>query len=218
MPTVDERARAMLADHYDVIKFHGQAGEIRQGLLQMLPIGQQVAVAALTTALKLADEARAVALEEAARVAEASTCNPEVHSDEFNGTYRVATERIAAAIRAITIKEDGRSIVMLGDNFDQSGRVEVPLDGPIAKELLRAMMKHTNLTDPPTYNAEGLARDAFAVGYKAALNIKPAAPSGANFTGTGPVLCEDCPPSDYPTDKTRCLPCPRRAAPSGEES
>ena len=24
------------------------------------------------------------------------------------------------------------------------------------------------------------------------------------------TLCEDCPPVDYPTDKTRCLPCPRR--------
>ena len=23
-------------------------------------------------------------------------------------------------------------------------------------------------------------------------------------------LCDDCPPPDYPTDKTRCLPCPRR--------
>jgi len=25
------------------------------------------------------------------------------------------------------------------------------------------------------------------------------------------VLCSDCPPVGYPTDKTRCLPCPRRA-------
>lgn len=25
-------------------------------------------------------------------------------------------------------------------------------------------------------------------------------------------LCEDCPPVDYPTDETRCLPCPRRRA------
>jgi hypothetical protein len=24
-------------------------------------------------------------------------------------------------------------------------------------------------------------------------------------------LCEDCPPTGYPTDKTRCIPCPRRA-------
>lgn len=23
-------------------------------------------------------------------------------------------------------------------------------------------------------------------------------------------LCDDCPPLGYPTDKTRCLPCPRR--------
>lgn len=27
-------------------------------------------------------------------------------------------------------------------------------------------------------------------------------------------LCSDCPPVDYPTDKTRCAPCPRRAQPA----
>lgn len=29
-------------------------------------------------------------------------------------------------------------------------------------------------------------------------------------TGDSSTLCEDCPPVGYPTDKTRCLPCPRR--------
>lgn len=32
---------------------------------------------------------------------------------------------------------------------------------------------------------------------------------------TGPAaggLCEDCPPVDYPTDDTRCAPCPRRVS------
>lgn len=24
------------------------------------------------------------------------------------------------------------------------------------------------------------------------------------------ALCSDCPPAEYPTDKTRCLPCPHR--------
>ena len=28
--------------------------------------------------------------------------------------------------------------------------------------------------------------------------------------GEEPSLCDDCPPDNYPTDKTRCLPCPRR--------
>ena len=28
-----------------------------------------------------------------------------------------------------------------------------------------------------------------------------------------PRLCEDCPPVGYPTDKTRCSPCPRRRKP-----
>lgn len=30
-------------------------------------------------------------------------------------------------------------------------------------------------------------------------------------------LCEDCPPIGYPTDKTRCEPCPRSAAPEPHE-
>lgn len=30
------------------------------------------------------------------------------------------------------------------------------------------------------------------------------------------ALCEDCPPAGYPTDKTRCAPCPRAAAASAE--
>src|SRR5690606_16794239 len=28
---------------------------------------------------------------------------------------------------------------------------------------------------------------------------------------SAPVLCADCPPPDYPTDETRCAPCPRRS-------
>jgi hypothetical protein len=31
-----------------------------------------------------------------------------------------------------------------------------------------------------------------------------------------PELCDDCPPVGYPTDKTRCLPCPRRAVKASE--
>ncbi len=41
----------------------------------------------------------------------------------------------------------------------------------------------------------------FTVGrIKPTLKPKPASAS----------LCEDCPPVGYPTDKTRCTPCPRR--------
>jgi hypothetical protein len=39
---------------------------------------------------------------------------------------------------------------------------------------------------------------------------------GIAFGCTGPTvegLCSDCPPVDYPTDETRCAPCPKRAAP-----
>lgn len=30
-------------------------------------------------------------------------------------------------------------------------------------------------------------------------------------------LCADCPPTGYPTDKTRCAPCPRRSDKSGDQ-
>lgn len=33
--------------------------------------------------------------------------------------------------------------------------------------------------------------------------------------GGADELCEGCPPVGYPTEKTRCLPCPRRASKGG---
>ena len=33
---------------------------------------------------------------------------------------------------------------------------------------------------------------------------------GAGALARDPDLCSDCPPDEYPTDKTRCSPCPRR--------
>lgn len=41
----------------------------------------------------------------------------------------------------------------------------------------------------------------------------PCAEDHALAAACGP-LCEDCPPVGYPTDKTRCLPCPRRTSPA----
>lgn len=41
--------------------------------------------------------------------------------------------------------------------------------------------------------------------------------ASAETEETGFVFCKDCPPPDYPTDKTRCTACPRRAR-SGEEA
>ncbi|MGO4561035.1 hypothetical protein [Rhizobiales bacterium 3FA27D7] len=45
----------------------------------------------------------------------------------------------------------------------------------------------------------------------------PAGPA-AKETAQNPEgsLCSDCPPKDYPTDKTRCDPCPRRPAKEGQ--
>jgi hypothetical protein len=39
-----------------------------------------------------------------------------------------------------------------------------------------------------------------------------AAESGSATVENPEELCSDCPPMGYPTDKTRCLPCPRRAS------
>lgn len=57
------------------------------------------------------------------------------------------------------------------------------------------------------------------------LNPAPQTPASVEFAGNGtanrtgaddtpgipPSLCEDCPPTGYPTDVTRCAPCPRRS-------
>lgn len=40
----------------------------------------------------------------------------------------------------------------------------------------------------------------------------PEARRGTPYYSPEPSLCEDCPPVGYPTDKTRCTPCPRRSA------
>lgn len=40
----------------------------------------------------------------------------------------------------------------------------------------------------------------------------------AVLDGNESALCEDCPPIGYPTNKTRCAPCPKRAPPAGTPS
>jgi len=52
------------------------------------------------------------------------------------------------------------------------------------------------------------AADAFKAGIVEAVI---AALAQSTQAGGEADLCDDCPPNDYPTDKTRCLPCPRRA-------
>lgn len=56
--------------------------------------------------------------------------------------------------------------------------------------------------------AEKLASD----GSITALYASPVAPAAAVKGLTIADLCSDCPPVGYPTDKTRCEPCPRRSA------
>lgn len=44
--------------------------------------------------------------------------------------------------------------------------------------------------------------------FKARNDVKDAA--GFRAISVNQLLCEDCPPTGYPTDATRCAPCPRR--------
>lgn len=58
--------------------------------------------------------------------------------------------------------------------------------------------------------------NSLAIGYEARgkeiERLNTAIIALAKAGGAG-VLCEGCPPIGYPTDKTRCEPCPRRASP-----
>ena len=60
-----------------------------------------------------------------------------------------------------------------------------------------------------------LAGDLLAVLRFFPAPTNPGQPSEASTaapaTDAQSDLCEDCPPNGYPTDKTRCEPCPRRA-------
>lgn len=50
--------------------------------------------------------------------------------------------------------------------------------------------------------------------------LKWSDPKPFGVAGTIQILegvCSDCPPVGYPTDKTRCYPCPRREKRSGDD-
>src|SRR5690606_27401303 len=51
-------------------------------------------------------------------------------------------------------------------------------------------------------------------GHRTPAWTPPGEPARCRWCGEAipaPVLCADCPPPDYPTDETRCAPCPRRS-------
>lgn len=56
---------------------------------------------------------------------------------------------------------------------------------------------------------EGLTRETFLELIGTAWNVLEASDNEARVKCG--ELCEDCPPVGYPTDDTRCMPCPRRA-------
>lgn len=61
------------------------------------------------------------------------------------------------------------------------------------------------MTTPPTPSPEALAKDIMSMSDEEVLA------EAAEDAALPSVLCSDCPPVGYPTDITRCLPCPRRS-------
>lgn len=101
MPTVDERARSMLAVAIETMT---SEGDLRAKLVRDLPYhelspGQQYALAALTTAISQLDEPRAAALEEAVSAIEqriaayVSTRAPGWQEVEHEGLQNIAAIR-----------------------------------------------------------------------------------------------------------------------------
>lgn len=104
MPTVDERAREMLRKH--VPWYSMTDAEIEHGCSVLA----REAVAALTSALDQLDEARAVALEEAAIAIETQKVSAPFAERDPNlaASINRAIDRLATIVRALNIKEDGR--------------------------------------------------------------------------------------------------------------
>lgn len=61
---------------------------------------------------------------------------------------------------------------------------------------------------PNSIRLSGAQKDRFRAFAKAALSTLPTADAGP--VAEEVVACSDCPPKGYPTDETRCDPCPRR--------
>ena len=83
----------------------------------------------------------------------------------------------------------------------QGQAVDIPPFGP----MLKAIAMHCDLSECGSFDGQSMLD---AVADAIAWCESPAQPAT-------PVesLCEDCPPKNYPTDVTRCTPCPRRLGP-----
>lgn len=81
-------------------------------------------------------------------------------------------------------------------------------------DTIRAALTAALSAAPP--NADAVREVAAPVGEVPPNPLEPgvAAALGPAMT----ALCEDCPPPGYTTDKTRCLPCPRRLRLTGHQT
>lgn len=148
-------------------------------------------------ALARADHVRDAALEEAAKVADGIQYpDLKVASDLEKFAYDIRCN-IASAIRALASKPQASADVV---------------------EALRQCRDYIVSPLRMTRDEDELERRTKIIA-DADAALAASAREGYNSEAREQSLCADCPPPDYPTDKTRCLPCPRRsAAPAAQKS
>lgn len=102
--------------------------------------------------------------------------------------------------------------------IDMEGRESSPRSDDMAAIVASVNFIRKYLSTLSHADAPRLANDGRAVmpeGCAEVADMRPtqqvAREDAPSPVAAGDELCEDCPPVDYPTDKTRCDPCPRRA-------
>jgi hypothetical protein len=98
-----------------------------------------------------------------------------------------------------------------GEDVERAARIIDPTAFELLDECSRvAALPDTDRAPEPLLDeATRAANERCAIAADKAARIL-----AALSTQPSPTLCEDCPPDGYPTDKTRCDPCPRRPSPT----
>lgn len=94
-----------------------------------------------------------------------------------------------------------------------SHRVYRRINVTAAADLLAHARHLRGQVEPGTPYGDLIAGRAAAYYILAREMEREAAQGRGGLTEASEELCDDCPPVSYPTDKTRCTPCPRRTPP-----
>lgn len=88
---------------------------------------------------------------------------------------------------------------------------------PLVAEEINAWLESNCVirNGKPDRSTIDVSADAQVKRLEALMRDIRAALSTTASKGGADELCEGCPPVGYPTEKTRCLPCPRRASKGG---